>query len=125
MPSAARSRTSPRRYRAPEDGRRTTRSFALVPPPQKKRSAPSDSSPDTPTPAGMSRRSRTSPVSASMRRSSPGEVARDERNLGLGDRAARGLGAGLRAERPRGVAQEGAGPVEHAELRHREAAQRE
>jgi hypothetical protein len=34
--------------------RRTTLTFLLFPPPQKNRSLPSDSSPETPTPAGMS-----------------------------------------------------------------------
>ena len=58
--------------------RRTALTFPLLPPPQKNRSAPSDSSPDTPTPAGISRLSRTSPVSGSTRRkslSSPSHVA--------------------------------------------------
>src|SRR5262245_30102200 len=48
-------------------GRRTARTFPLFPPPQKKRSPPSDSSPDTPTPRGISTVSRTSPVSESIR----------------------------------------------------------
>ncbi len=42
----------------------------LFPPPQKNRSPPSDSSPDTPTPGGISSRSRTSPVCGSIRRTS-------------------------------------------------------
>lgn len=43
-------------------GRRTARTFPLLPPPQKKRSPPSDSSPEIPTPAGISILSRTFPV---------------------------------------------------------------
>src|SRR6266566_8826934 len=46
----------------PRLGRRTVRTFPLLPPPQKNRSPPSDSSPDTPTPGGISSLSRTSPV---------------------------------------------------------------
>ena len=56
-------------------GRRCT--LPLLPPPQKNRSAPSDLSPDTPTPGGMSSLSRTSPVLGSMRLrslSSPSQV---------------------------------------------------
>jgi hypothetical protein len=34
-------------------GRRTALTFPLFPPPQKNRSPPSDSSPDTPTPGGI------------------------------------------------------------------------
>src|SRR5712691_13530186 len=49
---------------------RTTRTFPLLPPPQKNRSPPSDSSPDTPTPGGISSLSRTSPVRGSIRLSS-------------------------------------------------------
>ena len=59
-------------------GRRTARTLPLWPPPQKNRSAPSDSRPDTPTPGGISRLSRTSPVRGSMRRrslASPSHVA--------------------------------------------------
>ena len=41
--------------------RRTALTLPLLPPPQKKRSPPSDSSPDTPTPGGISSLSRTSP----------------------------------------------------------------
>ena len=51
--------------------------FPLLPPPQKNRSPPSDSSPDTPTPGGISSLSRTSPVRGSTRRtslSSPSQV---------------------------------------------------
>ena len=65
-----------RRRRA--SGRRMARTVPLLPPPQKNRSPPSDSSPDTPTPAGISRLSRTSPVRGSMRRTSlasPSRVA--------------------------------------------------
>src|SRR5690606_28140490 len=54
----------------PRPGRRTTLTVPLLPPPQKNRSPPSDSSPDTPTPGGISRRSRTSPVRGSSRRKS-------------------------------------------------------
>ena len=43
-------------------GRRMLRTLPLLPPPQKKRSLPSDSSPDTCTPDGMSRHCTTSPV---------------------------------------------------------------
>src|SRR5207248_3817013 len=59
-------------------GRRTALTFPLVPPPQKNRSPPSDSSPDTCTPGGMSSFSCTSPVRGSIRRrslSSPSQVA--------------------------------------------------
>ena len=58
-------------------GRRTALTFPLRPPPQKNRSPPSDSSPDTPTPGGISSRSNTSPVRGSTRRmslSSPSQV---------------------------------------------------
>src|SRR3546814_5690629 len=51
-------------------GRRTILSLPLSPPPQKNRSAPSHSSPDTPVPAGMSRLASTCPVRASICRSS-------------------------------------------------------
>lgn len=47
---------------APRLGRRTALTFPLLPPPQKNRSPPSASSPDTPTPGGISSRSWTSPV---------------------------------------------------------------
>ena len=43
-------------------GRRTALTFPLVPPLQKNRSPPSNSSPDTLTPAGIASLSRTSPV---------------------------------------------------------------
>ena len=59
-------------------GRRTALTFPLLPPPQKNRSPPSDSSPDTPTPGGISSLSRTSPVRGSTRLkslSSPSQVA--------------------------------------------------
>jgi hypothetical protein len=52
------------------EGRRTTLTFPLPPPPQKNLSPPSNSSPETPTPSGILRLSRTSPVFASTRRSS-------------------------------------------------------
>ena len=58
-------------------GRRTVLTFPLLPPPQKNRSPPSDSSPDTSTPGGISSVSRTSPVRGSTRRrslSSPSQV---------------------------------------------------
>src|SRR5262245_49078715 len=54
----------------PRLGRRTALSFPLRPPPQKNRSPPSDSSPDTPVPGGILSSSRTSPVLGSMCRSS-------------------------------------------------------
>lgn len=59
-------------------GRRTILSLPLFPPPQKNRSAPSDSSPETYMSAGISRLSRTFPVCGSTRRSSlssPSDVA--------------------------------------------------
>jgi hypothetical protein len=62
---------------APRVGRRMALTFPLLPPPQKNRSAPSDSSPDTPTPGGSSSFSSTSPVWGSTRLtslSSPSEV---------------------------------------------------
>src|SRR5580704_13484850 len=61
----------------PRLGRRTVLTFPLLPPPQKNCSPPSDSSPDTPTPGGISRLSRTSPVRGSTRLkslSSPSQV---------------------------------------------------
>src|SRR5436309_6024495 len=61
----------------PRLGRRTVLTLPLLPPPQKNRSPPSDSSPETPTPGGISSRSRTSPVRGSTRRkslSSPSQV---------------------------------------------------
>ena len=51
----------------PRLGRRTVLTFPLLPPPQKNRSPPSDSSPETPTPGGISSLSRTSPVRGSTR----------------------------------------------------------
>src|SRR5438874_9003294 len=62
----------------PRLGRRTVLTFPLFPPPQKNRSPPSDSSPETPTPGGISSLSRTSPVRGSTRLkslSSPSQVA--------------------------------------------------
>ncbi len=50
------------RRRAVRLGRRTALSFPLFPPPQKNKSRPSDSSPDTATPEGILIFSRTSPV---------------------------------------------------------------
>src|SRR5262245_58128952 len=61
----------------PRLGRRTARTFPLFPPPQKNRSPPSDSSPDTPTPGGISSFSSTCPVRGSTRLtslSSPSQV---------------------------------------------------
>jgi hypothetical protein len=61
----------------PRLGRRTARTFPLFPPPQKNRSPPSDSSPETPTPGGISSLARTSPVRGSIRLtslSSPSQV---------------------------------------------------
>src|ERR1700724_70205 len=61
----------------PRLGRRTVRPLPLLPPPQKNRSPPSDSSPETPTPGGISSCSRTSPVRGSTRLkslSSPSQV---------------------------------------------------
>jgi len=58
-------------------GRRTTLTLPLLPPPQKKRSPPSDSSPDTAVPAGIAIVSSTSPLRGSTRRtslSSPSQV---------------------------------------------------
>src|SRR6185295_10227767 len=54
----------------PRLGRRTVLTLPLLPPPQKNRSPPSDSSPETPTPGGISSLSRTSPVCGSIRLSS-------------------------------------------------------
>src|SRR6266478_1418641 len=51
----------------PRLGRRTVLTLPLLPPPQKNRSPPSDSSPETPTPGGISSLSRTSPVRGSTR----------------------------------------------------------
>src|SRR5262245_19290956 len=51
-------------------GRRTALTFPVFSPPQKKRSAPSDSSPETCTPGGMAIRSSTAPVLGSRRRNS-------------------------------------------------------
>src|SRR5262249_55521398 len=52
-------------------GRRTTLTFPLGPPPQKNRSPPSHSSPETTSPRGISIRSRTVPVRGSTRLTSP------------------------------------------------------
>src|SRR6202022_1443720 len=64
-------------FAAPRRGRRTVITFPLFPPPQKNRSPPSDSSPETPTPGGISSLSITSPVRGSTRLkslSSPSQV---------------------------------------------------
>jgi hypothetical protein len=53
-----------------DEGRRMALTFPLFPPPQKNRSPPSDSNPETPVPTGISSRSSTSPVAGSMRRTS-------------------------------------------------------
>ncbi len=50
--------------------RRTALTFPPLPSPQKNRSPPSDSSPDTPAPGGISSLSRHSPVNGSIRRKS-------------------------------------------------------
>src|SRR5213596_1252294 len=66
-------RSHPRRF-----GRRTTLTFPLLPPPQKSRSPPSDSSPETLTPGGISSVSRICPVRGSTRLKSllsPSQVA--------------------------------------------------
>ena len=60
------------------DLRRIARTLPLSPPPQKNRSPPSDSNPDTPIPGGISNCSSTSPVRGSIRLtslSSPSHVA--------------------------------------------------
>src|SRR5262245_20670607 len=57
-----------RAHRCAARGRRTARTFPVFPPPQKNRSLPSDSSPETFTPAGISIDSRTLPFCGSMRR---------------------------------------------------------
>src|SRR3954470_10945525 len=67
----------PRLAAEPRLGLRTVLTFPLLPPPQKKQSPPSHSSPDTPTPGGISSFSRTSPVRGSTRLrslSSPSQV---------------------------------------------------
>src|SRR5438094_9537704 len=61
----------------PRLGRRTILTLPLFPPPQKNSSPPSDSSPETATPDGISTLSRTFPVRGSTRRkslSSPSQV---------------------------------------------------
>jgi hypothetical protein len=55
----------------------------------------------------------------------PAEVARDKRNLGLSDNAPRSGHHLLRTEGARRTSQEGLRPIEIAELRHRDASQRE
>ena len=55
----------------------------------------------------------------------PAEVARDERDLGLGDDAARAGHGVLRLEGACRTAEEHLGAREIAELRHRDAAERE
>src|SRR5947208_5302736 len=54
----------------PRLGRRTVLTLPLFPLPQKNRSPPSDSSPETATPGGISTLPRTSPVRGSTRRKS-------------------------------------------------------
>ena len=72
-----------------------------------------------------------SPCASSVARAAPSafaghvEVARDERDLGLGDDASRAGHRLLRTERARGTSQECLRANEIAELRHRDAAQRE
>ena len=61
------SRQGPLRAVESRLGRRTVLTVPLLPPPQKNRSPPSNSSPDTATPAGISSLSRTSPVAGSTR----------------------------------------------------------
>src|SRR5262245_36107805 len=64
-------------YRERRLGRRTARTFPLPPPPQKNRSPPLDSSPETSTPGGIFKVSSTFPVWGSTRRrslSSPSQV---------------------------------------------------
>src|SRR3989344_6573727 len=58
------------RSQSTHQGRCTTLSRPLLPPPQKNRSPPSDSRPDTPLPSGSLRLSSTSPVFGSTRRNS-------------------------------------------------------
>lgn len=55
----------------------------------------------------------------------PAQIARDERDLGLGDNAARAGHGFLRAEGARGTSQEGPRPVEITDLLHRDAPKRE
>ena len=55
----------------------------------------------------------------------PAQIARDERDLGLGDDAARAGRRLVRAEGASRAAQQLLGAGEIAELRHRDAAQRE
>ena len=55
----------------------------------------------------------------------PAQVARGERDLGLGDDASRARHGFFRAEGARGASQQRLRPNEIAELRHRDAAQRE
>src|SRR5438093_13662791 len=55
----------------PRLGRRTVLTLPLLPPPQKNRSPPSDSSPEPATPGGISTCPRTSPVRGSTRRKPP------------------------------------------------------
>ncbi len=62
---------------ASRPGRRTALTLPLLPPPQKNRSPPSDSSPETPVPGGISSLSKTFPVWGSTRLislSSPSQV---------------------------------------------------
>ncbi len=59
------------------------------------------------------------------RRGRPGELARDQRDLGLGDHAARARQRLLWAERPRGSSQQCFRSLKIAELRHHDASQRQ
>src|SRR5439155_1135481 len=65
---ASRAHDEPRQRCVRAVGLRTARTLPLVAPPQKNRSLPSASSPLTVMPAGISRRTRTSPFSGSTRR---------------------------------------------------------
>ena len=72
-------------------GRRPVLTFPLPPPPQKNRSPPSDSSPETLTPGGISSLSRTSPVRSL-----------GERTLGFVDAPDQEEAPGLQIPRVRG-----------------------
>jgi len=64
-------------FAVPRLGRRTALTLPLLPPPQKKRSTPLDSSPEIIVPAGISSFSKTAPVCGSIRLkslSSPSQV---------------------------------------------------
>jgi len=55
----------------------------------------------------------------------PAEIPRDQRDLGFGDDAPRASHNLARTERARGTAQQGLGPHEIAQLRHRDSPQRQ